>query len=124
MNATEFTESKYLNAKTSGVYNGTTQTIFDVKAEMVGRENNLKRKMIIGFEGIEKGFVCNPTNNLVLVEAFGEETDNWIGKKVIFHIVRVPFEGRQVPSLQLEPVTQTTVTESATEPAPQKKVKK
>ena len=87
MKSTEFTESKYLNAKTAGSLNGKTLTIFDVKAEMIGVDDNLTRKMVIGFEGVEKGCIANRTNNETLTEAFGDETNEWIGKAVIHRLV-------------------------------------
>ena len=107
MKSTEFTESKYLNAKSAGQYNGKTLTIYECKAEMIGRDEDLTRKLTVGFEGVEKRCVINRTNNEILTEAFGEETDNWTGRKVILHIVMQQFKGQRKPGIQLEPVTRT-----------------
>lgn len=104
MKSTEFTESKYLNAKTAGQLNGKTLTIFDVKAEMVGQDENQARKLIVGFESVDKGCIINRTNNEILTEAFGEETDTWIGRSVILHIIMTQFKGERKPGIQLEPL--------------------
>lgn len=101
MKASEFDTSNYLNAKTAGKYNGKTLTIFDARAEDI-REI---RKLIIGFEGVEKSLIANKTNREVLTEKFGDDIDDWIGKTVILHIVLVMFEGKRTPSINLEPVT-------------------
>jgi len=99
MLASEFETSQYLNAKSAGKYNGTTQKIFEVKAA----EINAKRKMVIGFEGIEKMLVVNKTNRDILTEAYGNDTDQWLDKSVIVGIVLVMFEGKRTPSIMLTP---------------------
>ena len=105
MKSTEFIESKYLNAKTAEKMNGQTYKIYEVRAEVVGQDEKAKRKMVIGFEGIEKTLVVNKTNNEILTEAFGDETDTWVGEDVIVHLVFVSFKGERTLSIQLEPVT-------------------
>ncbi len=119
MKSTEFTESKYLNAKTAGQLNGKTLVIYEVKAEMVGRDEDQQLKLVIGFEGVEKTCIINRTNNEILTEAYGDETDNWKGKKVILKLVNVNFKGKRTLGIQLEPAPdQTEITGPATEPLP------
>lgn len=102
MKSTEFDQSKYLNAKSAGKLNGTTLTIYDVTAEMVGQEHP-EKKMILSFEGQDKQMVVNNTNNAILTAAYGDETDNWRGKSVILHLNTTNYKGQATLSIQLEP---------------------
>lgn len=113
MKASEFDESQYLNAKSAGKLNGTALTIYATKAAIVGQDDNQKRKMIIEFEGVEKTLVTNKTNREILTEAWGDDMDAWIGKKVILHLVFVSFKGERTLSIQLEPVTGTSHSDMA-----------
>ena len=109
MKASEFNTSNYLNAQTAKEFEGKTLTIYEVSAETI-REI---RKMIIGFEGIEKLLVVNKTNREVLAEAYGDDTDAWINQKVRLDIVKVMFEGKRTNSISLTPDTKETAPEPA-----------
>lgn len=99
MLASEFETSQYLNAKSAGKYNGTTVKIFEVKAATISD----KRKMVIGFEGIDKMLVVNKTNRDILTEAYGNDTDQWLDKSVVLGIVLVMFEGKRTASILVTP---------------------
>ena len=116
MKASDFDTSNYLNAKTAGEYNGKTLTIYEVKAETVRDQ----RKLTIGFEGVEKALIVNKTNRVALSEAYGDDTDDWVGKSALLLIVMVMFEGKRTPSILLEPKPITPVIDAE---APHKKKK-
>lgn len=80
--------------------------------EEIGKD----RKGIIYFEGKQKGLVMNKTKSMILADAWGNETDNWIGREVALHPTRVPFEGKMVDSIAVEPM-RSAVQQQA--PAPQ-----
>lgn len=101
MKASDFETSNYLNAKSAGQYNGQTLTIYEVKSEIV---RDIK-KMVIGFEGVEKALIVNKTNRIVLSDAFGDETNDWYGRKVILRLITVMYEGEKTMSINLEPIT-------------------
>lgn len=48
----------------------------------------------------------NRTNAIILAEAFGEDTDNWIGKEIILQKVKRAFQGRLVDAIEVKPATQ------------------
>jgi len=98
MLASEFDTGKYLNAKAAGEYNGTTLVIYQVTPVVI---RDVK-KMVIGFENVEKELVVNKTNRGILAAAFGDDTDAWLGKSVVLHLTRVMFEGQLTPSIVLE----------------------
>jgi len=103
MKASEFDESKFLNAKSAGKLNGTRLIIYDTKAEMVGKDKDQKRKMVVEFEGVEKTLIVNKTNREILTDAYGDDTDLWRAKSVVLNIVSVTFKGELTPSIQLTP---------------------
>lgn len=49
-------------------------------------EAGTKTKPIIEFEGKDKMMVLNVTNTRRLVEAFGKDSDKWIGKEVQLYV--------------------------------------
>ena len=101
MKASEFDNSKYMNAVNAQENVGKTLTIYEVKMEIV-RDN---QKMVIEFESIERPLIANKTNRTSLIYAFGDDTEEWIGKKVVLRVGEAEFDGRVVPSIKLEPVT-------------------
>lgn len=98
---TEFVNAKYLAAKTAGEYNGKTLTIDSVFPEIINEDE----KLCVRFNGVERPLALNQGNLTALMAAYGDDSDMWISHKVILHLVRVTFNGQQVPSIQIEPIT-------------------
>jgi hypothetical protein len=48
-----------------------------------------KTKPVLYFVGREKGLVCNATNGKTIAEAFGSNSDQWIGGEVILFATTV-----------------------------------
>lgn len=71
-----------------------TLTIAAIKPEMMDKRpkpgekqdpkapKKKQKKWIVFFREMERGWVLNKTNTLCLAAMFGEETDQWIGKRV------------------------------------------
>lgn len=76
-------------------------TIKTVKLEEVAQGET---KWIIYFNQHSKGMVLNITSIRVLEGAFGDDSDDWIGKKVMVYVdPNVSFQGRVVGGLRLRP---------------------
>lgn len=58
-------------------------------------------KPVLRFQGRQKGLVLNRTNANVLVEAWGDETDDWRGREVELYPARVQFGTRLVDAIRL-----------------------
>lgn len=101
MNQLDFDTSKYLNSDSAKQFNHQVLTIYEVKSDLI-REI---KKLVIGFENVEKLLIANKTNRTALANAFGDETNDWLGCKVILHLTRVMYDGNLTPSVVLEPVT-------------------
>lgn len=75
--------------------------------EEVGQDRDTK--MILYLKSMSgkswpKPLVCNKTNALTLVAAFGDDTDSLVGKQIELWRAMVQFQGRIVPGVRLEPV--------------------
>lgn len=73
--------------------------IKSVTEEKVGPDKD--QKLVVWFTNDKRGFVLNQTNNRVLREAFGDETDGWAGKIVVLFSSMIDFRGRMTPGLRV-----------------------
>jgi len=105
MKASEFDVGNYLNAQNAQDLNLIGK---DLRIHTVGRETIRGIvKMLMTFTTAEKGLVVNKTNRAALVAAYGNETDEWNDRMVRLQIGQVLFQGRMVPSIVVQPVTET-----------------
>ncbi len=75
-------------------------TIKKVAMEGVGQDKD--PKLILFFEDIEKGMVCNKTNGNTVKRLYGDELDEWIGKKVTLWVNHdVEFKGELVSAIRI-----------------------
>ena len=75
-----------------------TVTIERVALELVG---DTDQKPIVYFAGIPKALVLNRTNGAAIANAYGTETDHWIGKKITLFSAPVSFQGRVVDAIRV-----------------------
>ena len=95
---------RFLNARIcdeEGLWN-TALTI--VEAEV--RTIRDREKIVISFEEIEDVLVLNATNARILAEAYGDDTDDWKGKRVSLRKVKRTFQGKLVDAIEVEPLEQ------------------
>ena len=77
------TESKHMKAKDFLGKNLRAKIKSVEFVEFEGRDGSPPdKKAILLFDGKEKGLVLNGTNNDVLCNAYGYDSDMWIGKSV------------------------------------------
>ena len=79
-------------------------------SEITSPEGKVKEvlnfQILFDVEGkkLEKTFTPNKSNGNVLVEAFGEETDKWIGRRFKITLTKVRVFGKMKPSIIVEPL--------------------
>jgi hypothetical protein len=78
-----------------------TVTIRSVEMEDVGTDSSPEEKPVLHFNGKEKGLVLNRTNAGAIAAEYGDEMDDWAGKKVIIYPTTTPFKGKTVPCLRI-----------------------
>lgn len=101
MKVNKFLTTKYLTAKNSSQLKGTKHIINAVFPELI----NDQERLLIRMSDIDSPMPLNQTNLSILVDAYGEDTDEWINQKVTINIVKVTFNGSLVDGLQLSPST-------------------
>jgi len=47
----------------------------------------------------------NATNSKILVKAYGPDSDDWIGKEIKLVLGRVPYQGDEIESVIVEPIS-------------------
>jgi hypothetical protein len=68
-----------------------------VEQEKIGED----QKLILYFQGKEKGMVLNKTNANSIADTYGAETEDWYGKSIILFEQMVDFQGKRVPGLRV-----------------------
>lgn len=57
-------------------------------------------KPVLYFKGKEKGVVLNKTNAGTIVDAYGDDTDDWGDQELILFSVMVDFQGKVAPAIR------------------------
>lgn len=77
-------------------------TIKECKLEQVGKDDSPEERWVLYFREREKGMVLNITTIRVLEQAYGGDTDHWMGNKVMVYVdPNVSFGGKVVGGLRL-----------------------
>lgn len=79
-------------------------TIANIQLEDVGDD----RKPVARFEEAEQALVLNKTNAGVLADAYGDETDDWIGQVIIIKPDKTDYAGKRVDCIRVAIPTKKT----------------
>lgn len=96
MHISEAFPSKYLKASDLQGRN------VNVKMGRVDQEAiNGEKKLILFFQGKEKGMVLNKTNANNIAAIYGSETEDWYGKPIVLVEAMVDYQGQSVPAIRV-----------------------
>jgi hypothetical protein len=79
----KFVKAADLNGKTI------TLTIAKLVVEELGHGNEKERKPVLYFQKATKGLVLNRTNAMTIASLYGDESDDWPGKRISIYPTRV-----------------------------------
>lgn len=79
-----------------------TFTISDISQESVGQGEEQELKWVVFFREVGKGLVLNKTNATSLASCFGDDTDDWIGMRVVLYPTQVQFSGKMVEAIRVK----------------------
>lgn len=100
MKMSEQFPSKYLKA--ADLQGRQARVVMDrVEEEQVGNNQNEDPKPILYFQGKDKGMVLNKTNANNIVDAYGDETDDWHGEELVLFEAMVDFQGKTVSAIRV-----------------------
>ena len=103
MKVSQMIDSKFL--KKEDFSDDEVCTIRGIRQENVGRDDAPEMRWALYFSEHKKAMVLNVTSIRVLESAFGDESDDWRGKKVTVYVdPNVSFQGRVVGGLRLRPI--------------------
>lgn len=95
-----------------------TVTIAGVEMQEIGQGAQKSTKPVISFVGKDKGLVCNKTNWNTIIKLYGDETDEWEGKRIVLSPREVEYQGEMVLSIRVSLQKPVAVGAPATKSAP------
>ena len=96
------TESKYLKYTDISEEQDTPLTIQRVSREVLGQGQQQDEKWVLYFQEVKKGLALNTTNGKILVQMFGDEMNDWCGKKIALWVKPdVEFQGDIVSAIRI-----------------------
>lgn len=95
MKMSEEFPSKYLKA--TDLQNREVKVMMShVEREKIGDDF----KPVLYFKGKEKGIVLNKTNAGTIVDAYGDDSEDWTDQEIILFSVMVDFQGKVAPAIR------------------------
>jgi len=93
---------KYLSAEMIPEGRSVTRTIRKVQTETMENDRGKQQRAVIFFEGSDLGFVVgNKVNTRTLVQLYGPETDNWIGKPIELYTEWISAFGKDLRAIRI-----------------------
>lgn len=71
--------------------------ISGVKVKTIGDDT----KPVVYFQGKERGLVLNKTNANIIAQAYGDDTDEWIGFEVELYSAMVQYQSNMVEAIRV-----------------------
>lgn len=71
--------------------------VIEFNSDSGGKE----RKLAVSFTGKEKKLVLNKTNTGRIADAYGTDSDGWMGQTIILYEEKVEFNGALVPAIRV-----------------------
>jgi hypothetical protein len=114
MNINEIFPSKYI--KSSELKGRSIPVVIERwEIETVGDQ----RKMVLYFQGMKKGMICNRTNADRIAHLYGPDNDDWIGREIVLYSELTNYQGRAMDGLRVRaPEPRSTARQNNVRPAP------
>lgn len=84
--------------------NGKPVTLIVAKTvvEELGHGDQKEQKAVVYFEKATKGLVLNRTNAMTIAALYGDETDEWAGKRITIYATRVRAFGAMQDTIRVK----------------------
>jgi hypothetical protein len=96
MNINDAFPSQYLKASDLQGRNVTIK-MGRVEEEKIGND----KKMVLYFQGKDRGVVLNKTNANNIASIYGGETEDWYGQEIVLYEAMVDYQGKSVPAIRM-----------------------
>lgn len=79
-------------------------TVKEVHTELLGQGTDKQLKLVVEFDELDKALVCNKTNATTITKLYGDETDDWVGKRIVLWVNNdVQFGSEVVSAIRVRP---------------------
>ena len=58
-------------------------------------------KVVLKFDGKEKGLTLNKTNAMKIADSYGDSVESWVGKEIIMYPDKTDFGGKMVDCIRV-----------------------
>lgn len=96
MRASTMFPSKYLQAAD---FDSGPQLLTMTKLER--QEIGDEQKWILFFQEMSKGIVLNKINTGSIIDTYGDETADWLGKQIVLYESETDFQGKRVKCIRM-----------------------
>jgi hypothetical protein len=120
-NIGKYDQSKFLKAEDINVGEDYTRIVDAITEEEVGQGHDKALIPVMWFRGdYKKGMgLSAKINRNMLAHNFGSfETDDWVGRKVVFYRTMTEFQGKAVPCIRFRPKEEIKGDVAAADPFP------
>ena len=93
-----FLAAEDIHEDTTAVISGVSDTTFE------GRDGGApRRRLILDFEDLPARLSLNKVNAESLINKFGDETDDWVGRTIVLFVdENVQYRGKRTPGLRIK----------------------
>lgn len=70
--------------------------------QMTNHSNEMERKPVLYFEKATKGLVLNRTNAMTIAALYGDESDDWVGKRISIYATKVRAFGSMQDAIRVK----------------------
>jgi hypothetical protein len=80
-----------------------SKTIARVECKVLENAQGKSKKLIVYFNGADKGFACCKTNAKTIAVMYGNDTDKWVGKRITLYPTTTNAFGANVECIRVRP---------------------
>lgn len=103
MKVSEMYPSRFMKAEDFEEGEVRVLTIRNVEMEELGtNEKKKETKPVVSFRDHAKELVLNKTNAAAVAKLYGDDSDDWIGKKIALHVMEVESFGDVVQAIRVK----------------------
>jgi hypothetical protein len=76
-------------------------TIRRAEMEDVQGQGSTESKLVLHFDETDKGLIVNKTNGKAVAKLHGDDTDDWLGKRIALYATEVEFGGETMLGIRV-----------------------
>lgn len=102
MKVSDMYPSRFMKAEDFEEDESRTLTIRTVEMEELGKGKEAVQKPVIYFRDHDKAMVANKTNANIIAKLYGDDSDDWIGKRITLYAIEVQVGSDMVRAIRVK----------------------